>query len=181
KLRWVNKEHLKRMPKEQLAEEIKTHVASSQRARDLGWNVTTSITERLAPVLVERINTFGDIATLIDAQDLDYYFQEPTYDALSLKWKEDADLDSAKKHLTHIKSELSRLPDRRWTEEGIKAAIWPYAEKEGRGHVLWPFRFALSGKDRSPNPFTLSAILGKESALHRIDEALAKASAHASS
>ena len=53
------------------------------------------------------------------------------------------------------------------------AAVWPYADQNGRGNVLWPFRFALSGKDRSPNPFTLSAILGKETTLKRIEKAIA--------
>ncbi len=87
-------------------------------------------------------------------------------------------LSSAQTHLEHIKAELGKLSNGKWTEEGIKAAVWPYAEAQGRGPVLWPLRFALSGKDKSPNPFTLAAILGKDSTLKRIDEALNKC-AHA--
>ncbi|HEY4500366.1 MAG TPA: glutamate--tRNA ligase, partial [Candidatus Paceibacterota bacterium] len=59
-----------------------------------------------------------------------------------------------------------------WNEENVKAVVWPYAENQGRGAVLWPFRYALSGRDKSPNPFTLASILGKEITLKRIERAL---------
>src|SRR6185369_1901626 len=127
---------------------------------------------RMIPALVDRINTFGDVAKLVESQDLDYYFMEPSYDAISLKWKADADLEPAKKHLEHVRQTLDGLSDNKWVEGDIKAAIWPYAEANGRGNVLWPLRFALSAKEKSPNPFTLAAILGKETTLRRIDAAL---------
>lgn len=59
-----------------------------------------------------------------------------------------------------------------WTPESIKAHVWEYAEKEGRGEVLWPFRFALTGKERSPDPFTVAAILGKDKTLERLEKAV---------
>jgi hypothetical protein len=37
---------------------------------------------------------------------------------------------------------------------------------------LWPLRAALSGKEKSPNPFELVWIFGKEESLNRIDHAL---------
>jgi glutamyl-tRNA synthetase len=174
KLRWVNKEHLKRMPKAELAEKIREIVAASARAKDLRWNVDAKTIARIAPVLLERMNNFSDIQGMIDTQDLDFYFADPQYDALSLKWKEEPDLKGAERHLGSIRNALQKLSERPWDEESIKAALWPYAEKEGRGAVLWPFRFALSGKDRSPNPFTLSAILGKEATLRRVETAIMK-------
>lgn len=172
KLRWVNKEHLKRVPKGDFLRDARAAIESSTRAKDLGWNVSDDMIERLMPVLVERINNYSDIGTMIASGDLDYYFSEPVYDTISLKWKGEADLSSAKKHLGYVKGELAKLSDKKWTEEGVKAAIWPYADAEGRGQVLWPLRLALSGKEKSPNPFTLANILGKETTLRRIDEAL---------
>ena len=50
--------------------------------------------------------------------------------------------------------------------------MWDYATEEGRGDVLWPLRYALSGRDKSPDPFTLCEILGKEETLARITKAL---------
>ena len=45
-------------------------------------------------------------------------------------------------------------------------------ENGGRGAVLWPLRYALSGQERSPDPFSLIYILGKEESILRIEEAL---------
>ena len=48
----------------------------------------------------------------------------------------------------------------------------PYAEANGKGNVLWPMRAALSGKEQSPDPFTLAAMVGKKAALQRLKQAL---------
>jgi glutamyl/glutaminyl-tRNA synthetase len=42
------------------------------------------------------------------------------------------------------------------------------AEEIGKGNVLWPMRYALSGKDKSPDPFILADILGKEETIKRL-------------
>lgn len=174
KLRWMNKEHLKRLPIKEFTANVKKEIESTERARDLGWNVSTEMIEKISPVLLDRIDTYGDIPKMVASLELDYFFAEPTYDTISLKWKADADLIPATKHLGYIRTTLAALPPKKWNEEGIKQVLWPYAETEGRGPVLWPFRFSLSGKEKSPNPFTLAAILGQEKTLRRLDEALKK-------
>jgi glutamyl/glutaminyl-tRNA synthetase len=67
---------------------------------------------------------------------------------------------------------LERSPDGGFTAEALKQAVWPYAEKKGRGDVLWPLRVALTGQERSPDPFASAALLGKEESLRRIDAAI---------
>jgi len=54
--------------------------------------------------------------------------------------------------------------------------IFDYATNNGRGQVLWPLRVALSGKEKSPDPFTLCYILGKKETLLRLDNAIKKLS-----
>jgi len=174
KLRWMNKEHLKLAPREQVTAALKERIEANERVRDLNWNITTDSINRITPVILERIEVYADLDQMIMDRDLDYFFSEPAYDALSLRWKEEKDLTGTVTHLTAVKTVLMDLKDDQWKEEKIKAAVWPYAEAEGRGQVLWPLRFALSGKDKSPNPFTLADILGKEKTLTRIDEALKK-------
>ena len=39
-----------------------------------------------------------------------------------------------------------------WNKDDLKSVIFPYADQVGRGDVLWPLRFALSGRDKSPDP-----------------------------
>ena len=58
------------------------------------------------------------------------------------------------------------------SEADVKERIWEYADNNNRGDVLWPLRYALSGKEKSPDPFTLAYILGKEETLARITDAI---------
>ena len=46
------------------------------------------------------------------------------------------------------------------------------AEEKGKGNILWPMRFALSGKDKSPDPFVIAEILGKEETVKRLKYAI---------
>lgn len=176
KLRWVNKEHLKRLPREEFAEKARAIVAATERAKDLKWDVSPEKMKKLAPVLLDRIESYSDIRTMVDSLDLDYFFAAPVYDAISLRWKAENDLAGAERHLGFVRTALKGLSESKWSEESVKAVVWPYAEAEGRGQVLWPFRFALSGKDKSPNPFTLADILGKDETVRRLEEALRKCS-----
>jgi len=47
-----------------------------------------------------------------------------------------------------------------------------YATKAGKGNVLWPIRYALTGAEASPDPFTILKILGKEKSLERLKTAI---------
>ena len=42
------------------------------------------------------------------------------------------------------------------------------AEEVGKGELLWPLRVALSGRERSPDPFTIAFIIGRVETLDRI-------------
>ena len=44
----------------------------------------------------------------------------------------------------------------------------PYADENGRGDVLWAMRVVLTGKAKSPDPFTVAGILGKPTTIDRL-------------
>jgi glutamyl/glutaminyl-tRNA synthetase len=71
---------------------------------------------------------------------------------------------------------ILEIDESQFSAENIKNMLWDYASQEGRGDVLWPARVALSGKEKSPDPFVLAAILGKERSLAYIQKALQKVS-----
>ena len=125
KLRWMNKEHLKLIPRAEFVAAIKARLDSSERVRDLAWNTSSEMLTRIAPAVVDRIEVYSDIDQMIIDRELDYYFSEPTYDALSLRWKGETDLLGTMKHLMAIKDILVGIPESNWKEEGIKAAVWP--------------------------------------------------------
>jgi hypothetical protein len=81
-------------------------------------------------------------------------------------------LQEAAEHLRYIAEKLPEVDP--FSETGIKDAFWNYASEKGRGAVLWPFRYALSGRTKSPDPFTIAAIIGRGAAVRRLLSALAK-------
>ncbi len=72
-----------------------------------------------------------------------------------------------------LQNMLVDVSDEGFTSEAVKEAIFSYATEQGRGAVLWPLRVALSGKEKSPDPFALAGLLGKETTMARIQSALA--------
>ncbi|MFZ2523660.1 MAG: glutamate--tRNA ligase, partial [Minisyncoccia bacterium] len=82
-------------------------------------------------------------------------------------------VSDAKEHLVWVKSTLENSSDADFESvESLKSLIFDYATEKGRGDVLWPLRVSLSGKEKSPDPFTLLYILGKNEALERIGVAI---------
>jgi len=81
---------------------------------------------------------------------------------------------TAKTHLEQTLSLLDKIPDEEFTIDNIKNILLKYAEQHGKGSVLWPLRFALSGKEKSPDPFTIISILGKKETVERVKIALQK-------
>ena len=67
---------------------------------------------------------------------------------------------------------IEKIPETDFTEEKLKEILMPKAEELGKGSVLWPLRVSLSGKEKSPDPFTLLFILGKAESLKRIETAI---------
>ncbi len=161
KLRWVNKEHIKMMP-----------IGDQEREVEKWLGKSGDMVKRITPTIIDRIETFGDIVDMKAKGELDFYFDEPKFTSEKLLWKGTGDLTIVKKHLIAVADLISKISDKDFTAEGIKTELWPYAEAEGRGAVLWPLRFSLSGKDKSPDPFALCAILGKEVAISRINAAV---------
>jgi glutamyl/glutaminyl-tRNA synthetase len=148
KLKWFNHEHLKRLSDREYAARVGTD-------------------EKFVPLLKERAKT------LVEAKELLKEFEYAAPSKELLIEKANADAVSIKAHLENVKEMLANTHEP-FTKESIHENVFGYASEQGRAAVLWPLRVALSGKDKSPDPFTLAALLGKEESLSRIEEAIKK-------
>lgn len=167
KLRWFNREYLLRLPENTFQKESTAKLQETLTARGVKWD--EKIASSLAPILKERISTWGDIHTLAVEGEFDYFFANPQIDPALVPGK-NSGTEIAIKHLTKIKEMLSALSMKEFANaESIKASVWKYATEEGRGAVLWPLRYALTGRERSPDPFIIAAAVGKEAVFERID------------
>jgi glutamyl-tRNA synthetase len=129
------------------------------------------------PLLKERAQTFGEARAMIEGE-LACLFTAPTPERAQLAAKEPAaEPGATARHLAKALELIAGIAEGASAEE-VKTALMPYAdtigkEQGGRGAVLWPLRYALSGAEKSPDPFTLISILGKDESISRIKAAIA--------
>lgn len=173
KLNWFNREYIKKLDQGQFWTHGKKWVPAWVYEIDTEYKMLAKIEH----LIRDRIDKFSDIKTLFDEGEFDYFFKKPEVSKDTLIWKglkEDSDAQGKiKEYLTKVQQLISDVAEAGWNQEAIKAAVWSYVEEQGRGNVLWPFRVALSGREKSPDPFELSAILGKEETLERLQRAVA--------
>lgn len=167
KLRWFNREHLHTLDDEQFAEAARPFFSDVEFTKSNGF-------ERFIPELRERIETFGDIRAMEAAGEFAYYTEAPTYEIQNLLWKKAPDISATVKRLRKVLELLEPVSREAWSAESIKGALWSFAEAEGKGEALWPVRYALTGQEKSPDPFTVAGILGRDESLQRIKTAIAK-------
>lgn len=132
---------------------------------------------KAVPLLKERSQTLEEARELLTGE-LSCLFQTPDLERDRLIAKELLDCPGmTKTALECLLKAVQSLPEGA-SVEAVKEVIMPIANAEeakgkgGRGAVLWPLRYALSGADRSPDPFTLISILGPEEAISRVSSAI---------
>ncbi len=163
KLLWMNKQHLLRKTTAEQATYVEQALPVSLKDQP---QYSIERLERLIPTIFERIQVASEIHEAAIAKEYDFAFTPPNYEVTLLKWKNDVDVSAVKPRLEHA---LTILLDADYSSaESIKATLWPYAEEIGKGELLWPLRVALSGKERSPDPFTLAYILGRDETSLRV-------------
>lgn len=167
KLKWVNKAHLKKVDDitffdttlERITERVRTLPQYSEERFS-----------KLVPLIRERVSVAGEITELADSGEYDFAFAEPTYNPTLIKWKDDETPLETLPRLQKIAEIIAVVPEEATSEE-IKSLIWDYAVEVGKGQVLWPLRVALTGKDKSPDPFTVISIIGSSEAYRRVRNA----------
>ncbi len=171
KLDWLNREHLKLLSDEEFLAAAKKFLPERERAL---FEKHPNPVHALVSILRERTTTFSDIRALAERGDLIYFFEDPTLeDASKISWREIPD-ETTKRHLQYLVAILDAAKEKNDYREVLDTTVFQYALKEGKGAVLWPMRYALSGKDKSPDPFSLAMIIGRERTVRRLKTAITK-------
>ena len=158
---WLNAEHIRTMPQDQLAEQLLPFLPQADAAK----------MRRLVPLIQERIKLLSDVKTTVD-----FFFQENSYDtALLIPQKGDSAM--AARVLEEARRILGDVPE--FTHAGLDPALRAGAEqlKIKAGQMFQPIRVAVCGRKDAPPLFETLEILGRETCLVRIDHALEKLTA----
>ncbi|MEK7652356.1 MAG: glutamate--tRNA ligase [Patescibacteria group bacterium] len=170
KLNWFNKKYIQMLSDKKFMELVNKFMPSEIK----NFPNYDKKVEKIIPVIKERIEKFGDIKDMHKRGELKYFFEQPEYETKSLMWKDEKNIQNTKKYLEEILNLLEKIQDNNFNSVLIKDAVWNFATEKGRGNVLWPMRYALSGIDKSPDPFILASLLGKKETISRIETAVKK-------
>ncbi|OGI14131.1 MAG: glutamate--tRNA ligase [Candidatus Moranbacteria bacterium RIFCSPHIGHO2_12_FULL_54_9] len=173
KLDWMNAEYIKRLPVDELYEKIstggfleKTLIAAAPEAMR-----SEEYLKRVLSIERERLAKLSDIG-----ENNPFFFAaELSYDTGLLHWKGNAP-DMTREALTKSEKILSDLNDLEWSKKEILEKILLEAAGERKGDLLWPLRVALTGAERSPSPFEIAWVLGKEESLKRLENSIKRLS-----
>jgi glutamyl-tRNA synthetase len=164
KLKWVNKEHLRRLDDQTFFE--LTMERLPLRVKELP-QFSPERLAKLLPVIAERTSVPYEITEWAEAGEYDFAFEAPHHDPALIKWKNDESVRNALPRLQRLAEIISTVPETA-DAETVKSRIWDYAVEHGKGEVLWPLRVALTGMERSPDPFTVISIIGSAEAYKRV-------------
>jgi len=161
KLRGFNREHLRRLPEEEYLSRLTLFMGAR------GESVPEYLSS-VAEMLRERAETFADAAILLGDGEFSFMEDAISVDKELLLKGAKAAAPEVRINLECTKEILSGISLNNWNEEQVKAAVFPFASDKGRAQVLWPMRVALTNKEKSPDPFIVAALIGKEKSIERI-------------
>ena len=164
KLLWFNKEYIKKLPEKEVIKGITERLPKKFQDK--------KILEKISDIIADRINVWSDLDKIVKDGDLDYFFEKPALDKNMLVWPKGGTGAEAKNNLSLVLKSLEIMLEMDFSVDIMKDKLMPMAEEKGKGNVLWPLRVALSGKEKSPDPFTLLSLIGKEESIERIKSAI---------
>lgn len=159
KLDWLNKEHMKKLNGDEIEKNIFENLPENMRDK------------KLVPVILERISKWGDITNMLSNGELDFFLGPKEYMKEKLIYK-NSTLEKMSENLVLVIEKLKEIDENDFNMTNVKDALMQIANSaSSRGEVLHPVRFALSGQDKSPDPFIIASIIGKNETISRLQKA----------
>lgn len=156
---WFNHEYLLRKSPEEVAQIFAPIVANN--GAEASFEQITKVCE----LMKDRVNFVHELWDLCSF----FFFAPQTYDEKTVRkrWKEDSP-----RVMAELAEVLQSVSD--FSVEGQEAVVMPWIESKGYklGDVMNAFRLCLVGEGKGPGMFDISAFLGKDETIHRIEKAI---------
>jgi glutamyl-tRNA synthetase len=155
---WLNAEHIRSLPPDELARELLPFAPADLEKL-----------KKIAPLIQERMKLLRDVRTVAD-----FFFAEqlPPYSSAELIPKK-GDAAMAKTVLLKAREVLSSAE---FSHDGLETALRAASVSLGikPGQMFEPVRVAVCGRKTAPPLFGTLAVLGRETCLTRIAQAIEK-------
>ena len=170
KLEWMNGEYIRAKSN---AELVAVCIAYWQEAGIDVSNAKPEYLEAIISLEKDRLKKLSEIS-----ERTAYFFAEPEYDGSQLVWKK-SDAETTKLNL-HLLIDLFRITDDvdMQSVEKLEEIVKNFIAKHelDTGSVLWPLRVAMTGQEKSPSPFEVTATLfkglGREEIVTRLEKGI---------
>jgi glutamyl-tRNA synthetase len=159
KLAWVDQEHMKRLPADELGRRLAPYLARKGLRSEAGPDAAA-----VALLLRERV------ATLVEMADAArYFYAAPSVDAAAIAAQVNAGNRAA---LAELAGEFATVE---WTRDALGAALKAAAARHGLkpGQVMMPLRVAVCGTTQTPAIDAVLALIGRDATRARLEAALA--------
>ena len=158
---WLNAEHIRALPVEELSERLLPIV------RAAGFGVDATKILRITPLIRERIKLLEDVLT---AADFFFVDQLPPYDPAELV-PQKGDAAMALKVLQKAQTVLADVEFKHDPlDQSLRAASQELGVKAGQ--MFQPIRVAVCGRKNAPPLFETLEVLGRDVSLQRIQVAI---------
>jgi len=178
-LDWMNGEYIKKhdsldlaalaLPFYEQAGLIERNGGQFKNAKN-GTDLPLEQLAKIVSVEQQRVKTLGEMPECTEFLFLDRL----EYDKDILPWKKSTPAE-AKERLEGLLQHIQELPDELFTvTEKLEQDIIGFVAEQGwtNAESLWPMRVALTAKKASPSPFEVAWVLGKDSTVARIKDAI---------
>jgi glutamyl-tRNA synthetase len=160
---WLNAEHIRGLSLEDLSGRLLPVVRSA------GHRITEEKMRAVTPLIRERIKLLRDVLT---AADFFLVEELPPYDPVELI-PQKGDAAMARKVLTRAREVLAQTEFKHDPlDQSLRAAALETGVKAGQ--MFQPIRVAACGRKNAPPLFETLEVLGRETTLHRIEQAIRK-------
>ncbi len=161
KLDWLQKEYLKQMSVDEIANRLAPLLRENKIAAPVEFIRKVIGVERT------RLTTLNDFLGVAG-----FFFKLAEYDAQLLIWQRQESRAKTKEILEACADVIDK--EKSFDRESLSLALGGLVDREGRGAILWPLRVALSGLAASPDPLEIMEVLGKKESLIRMQIAITK-------
>lgn len=167
KLEWMNSQYIKKMNTTDLTSRCLPYLLEKGLINEEPSKAEQEKIQKAIAVSQERLKKLSEITDLAAP-----FFQLPNFDPQLLIWRKSNEAVTAERLQRLLKFYDAYSGE--WEEKGIETATLQLIENEDldNGSTLWPLRVALSGQEKSPGPFQIAWVLGKEETINRIKKAV---------
>jgi len=170
KLDWINSQYIKKLSLDELFEQAKLFFKEKDFVNNASdFQKTDEYLKKVLAVEQDRLNNLSRVG-----EENKFFFVNSgkiNVSADDMRWKDSLDEETLK-NLEKSREVLYNIDEQNWSLENLETELLK-AAGEKRGDLLFPLRASLTGEKRSPSPFQVAWVLGKEESIQRIDKSIA--------